>query len=55
MHVVECATQFSYYLIQAHACAGAAELAAPGGTLVYVGCPTPVTMDIGAWERRALR
>jgi D-xylulose reductase len=38
-----------------HACAGAAELAAPGGCIVYVGCPTPVTMDIGHMQVRELR
>lgn len=39
----------------AHACALTPELACPGGTLVFVGCPTPVTMDIGLMQVRELR
>jgi len=38
-----------------HACAAAPELACPGGTIVWVGCPTPVTMDIGHMQVRELR
>jgi len=32
-----------------------AELCAPGGTIVWVGCPTPITMDIGHMQVRELR
>ena len=38
-----------------HAVAGAAELACPGGCLVYVGCPVPTTIDIGMQQVRELR
>ena len=38
-----------------HACAQAALLACPGGTIVWVGCPVPVTMDIGHMQVRELR
>ena len=38
----------------AHACALTPELACPGGTLVFVGCPTPVTMDIGLMQVRCV-
>mmetsp|Transcript_144774 Transcript_144774/g.204816 ORF Transcript_144774/g.204816 Transcript_144774/m.204816 type:complete len:386 (+) Transcript_144774:31-1188(+) len=38
-----------------HAAAACPELCAPGGTIVWVGCPTPVTMDIGHMQVRELR
>jgi len=37
------------------AAAACPELCAPGGTIVWVGCPTPVTMDIGHMQVRELR
>jgi len=38
-----------------HAAAGAAELAAPGGCIVWVGCPTPFPIDLGHQQVRELR
>ena len=37
------------------AAAASPELCAPGGVVVWVGCPTPVTMDIGHMQVRELR
>lgn len=36
-----------------HAAAACPELCAPGGTIVWVGCPTPVLFDIGHMQVRA--
>lgn len=38
-----------------HAAAVAAELACPGGAIVWVGCPVPFPMDIGHMQVRELR
>jgi D-xylulose reductase len=38
----------------AHAASACTELCSPGGTIVWVGCPTPFTIDIGNLQVRSV-